>query len=99
MRLQTIALVILFVAFILTLCRDPAGRVGVIVFFTGVGEVGLGLAAVMALFQTLGAIGEARGLLEHADALAATAAVLAVGAAVMSLWLFVGVWCIQASLS
>ena len=59
MRLQTLACVILFLAFILTRRRDPAGRVGVLVFFTGVGEVALGLAAVMALFRTVGAICEA----------------------------------------
>ena len=98
MRLQTLAFVILFLAFILTLGRDPAGRVGVLVFFTGVGEVALGLAAVMALFRTVGAIGEADAVLEHADALAATTVVLAVGTAAMSAWLFVGAWCIQASL-
>ncbi|WP_165246166.1 hypothetical protein [Paludisphaera soli] len=98
MKLQTLAFVILMVAFVLAMCRDPAGRIGVIVFITGVGAVALGLAAVMALFQTIGSIGLARGLLEHAEALAATTLVLVVGTAAMSCWIFAGAWCVQASL-
>nr|WP_303652439.1 hypothetical protein [Paludisphaera mucosa] len=81
----------------MAMCRDPAGRIGVIVFITGIGEVFLGLAAVMALFQTIGSIGLARGLLEHAEALAATTLVLALGTVGMTFWLFVGAWCIQLS--
>ncbi len=97
-KLQTLAFVILIAAFVLAMCRDPAGRVGVIVFVTGSGAVALGLAAVMALFQTIGSIGLARGLLEHAEALAATTLVLVVGTAAMSFWIFAGAWCVQATL-
>ena len=41
------------------------GRIALIVFLTALGEVVLGIAAVLALFQTIGAIGMARGLHEH----------------------------------
>ena len=58
--------------------------VGLIVFVTGLGETALGVTAIMALFQTVGAIGMARGLLEHAEAMAATTVVLVVATAVMS---------------
>ncbi|AMV40133.1 hypothetical protein [Planctomyces sp. SH-PL62] len=98
MKLQTLAFVIFILALLMAMCRDPAGRVGVIVFVTGIGAVALGLAAVMALFQTIGSIGLARGLLEHAEALAATTLVLVVGTAAMSFWIFAGAWCVQASL-
>lgn len=98
MKIQTLAFIILLVAFVLTICRDPAGRVAVIVFITGLGEFALGLAAVMALFQTVGSIGLARDLLEHAEAFAATLVVLAIGTAAMTGWLFIGVWCVQASI-
>jgi len=98
MKIQTLAFAILIVAFVLAVCRDPAGRVGLIVFVTGVGEVVLGLAAVMALFQAVGSLGLARGLLEHAEALAATTVVLVVGTAAMSFWLFAGAWCVNATL-
>ena len=83
-------------ALVFTLARDPLTRVLLFVFATGLGEVYLGLAAVMSLFRTIGALGEARGLLEHAEALAATTAVLVVGTAVMSAWLFVGFFLVWA---
>lgn len=97
MRLQTLAFIIMMIAVVLTICRDPAGRVAVIVFVTGLGEFALGLAAVMALFQTVGSIGLARDLLEHAEAFVATMIVLTVGSAAMAGWLFAGAWCVRAS--
>ena len=98
MRLWHLTVVILMLGVVFSLVRDPVGRVGLIVFVTGLGETALGVTAIMALFQTVGAIGMARGLLEHAEAMAATTVVLAVATAVMSFWLFIGVWLIQATL-
>ena len=98
MRIRSLAFAILLTAFLLAVGREPAGRVGLIVFVAGCGELGLGLAAVMALFQAIGGIGMARGVLEHVRALAETALVLAVGTAAMTLWLGVGLWCLRASL-
>jgi len=82
---------------VFSVVRDPVGRVALIVFVTGIGETVLGVTAIMALFQTIGAIGMARGLLDHAEAMAATTVVLAVATTVMSFWLFLGVWLIQAT--
>ena len=90
MRLWHMALAVASVAFVLTMWRDPITRVLLIVFTTGLGEVFLGLASVMSLFQTIGAFGEASDLLTHAEALAATTVVLFVATALMSGWLFVG---------
>jgi hypothetical protein len=98
MRLWHLTVVILMLGVVFSLVRDPVGRVGLIVFMTGLGETVLGVTAIMALFQTVGAIGMARGLLEHAEAMAATTVVLAVATAVMSFWLFIGVWLIQATM-
>lgn len=95
MRLWHLTIAVLLLGIVFSLVRDPVGRVALIVFVTGLGETVLGVTAIMALFQTVGAIGMARGLLEHAEALAATTVVLAVATAVMTFWLFVGVWLIQ----
>ncbi|MGE3821054.1 MAG: hypothetical protein AB7I30_16700 [Isosphaeraceae bacterium] len=77
---------------VMALARDPHTRVLVIVLGTGIGLVGSGLLAVMTLFQTVGSIGDARGLGEHAEAIAATTVVLTVSSVVMSGVLFVGFW-------
>lgn len=92
MRLWHLLAFVLGVSLVLTLARDPLTRVFLIVFVTGLGEVFLGLVAVMSLFQTVGALGQARGPAEHAEALAATSVVLATATAVMGAWLFAGFW-------
>jgi hypothetical protein len=92
MRLWHLVFTVALIAVGMTLARDPVTRVLLIVLTTGLGEVAFGLVAVMTLFQTVGALGEARGVPEHAEALGATAVVLAVATAVMSGWLFVGFW-------
>jgi hypothetical protein len=97
MRLWHLVYSILVVALILTLTRDPVGCVAVIVFFTGLGEVFFGTTALLALFQTVGAFGAARGFLAHIEAVAATALVLTVATAVMTTWLFLGAWLVRVS--
>jgi hypothetical protein len=95
MRIWHLSVAILVTAVVLSIVRDPVGRVALIVFVTASGEAALGLTAVMALFQTIGAIGMARGVLDHAEAVASTTLVLLVATAVMSFWLFIGAWLIQ----
>ena len=92
MRLWHLIFAVASVAVVMALCRDPLTRTFVIVFLTGLGEVAIGLSAVMALFQTVGALGEARGVYGHAEALAATTVVLATSTALMSGWLLAGAW-------
>jgi hypothetical protein len=94
MRLWQLLFAVAAVAVGMVLTQDPVTRVLMITMATGIGEVFLGLVSVMALFQTVGALGEAQGLHEHAEALGATAVVLAVATAVMSAWLFFGFWLI-----
>ncbi len=55
MRLAHLILIVAVLAIGLSLVRDPIGRTFVIVFLTGVGELVLGLTAIMGLFQTVGA--------------------------------------------
>ncbi len=98
MRLWHFVVFILVLSILLAIIRDTVGRIALIVFVTALGEVVLGTTAVMALFQTIGAIGMARGLFEHGQALAATTLVLIVATAIMSMWLFVGAWLIRAVL-
>jgi hypothetical protein len=96
MRLWHLGLLILVLGILLTIIRDTVGRIALIVFLTACGEVFFGTTAVMALFQTIGAIGMARGLFEHGQALAATTLVLIVATTIMSIWLFIGAWLVQA---
>jgi hypothetical protein len=92
MRLWHLIFAVAGVSLVMTLAREPLTRVFLIVFATGVGEVALGLIGVMALFQTLGALGEAKKVVDGAEALAATSVVLAVATAAMSACLFAGFW-------
>ncbi len=98
MRLWHLVFAVAIVSVVMTLVRDEAGRVGVIVFIFGAGECAFGIAALMALFRTVGAIGQARGLIAHAAAIVATTLVLATASMIMVAWLFVGVWLVGASL-
>ncbi|WP_422925948.1 hypothetical protein [Singulisphaera sp. PoT] len=95
MRLWHLTLAVILVSVILSLIRDPVGRVAVIVFFTGLGEVVMGTSAILALFQTLGALGEAKGLVAHTEALMATGIVLSIATGAMSAWLWIGVWLVK----
>jgi hypothetical protein len=99
MRLWHVFVSVLALSLILTICRDQVGRVAFIVFVTALGEVIIGTASVMTLFQTVGAIGEAKGLFAHAESIATTALVLIVATAIMSSWLFAGAWLVNASVS
>jgi hypothetical protein len=90
MRLSTLVFAILVIGTILGIARDEVGRVAVIVFFTGLGTTFSALASIMALFQTVGAFGEAKTLVAHIEALAATIVVLIVGTAIMLGLLFGG---------
>lgn len=98
MRLWHLTFFILVLSLVLAISRDVVGRIALIVFFTALGEVVLGTTAVMALFQTIGAIGMARGVFEYGQALAATTLVLFGATAVMSVWLFIGAALVQAVL-
>ena len=75
MRLWHLVFVVVLVALVLALARDPVGRVALIVFVDRRwARWSSGPTAVMALFQTIGALGEAEGLVAHAEAVAATGA-------------------------
>jgi hypothetical protein len=85
--------------FVLAMARDDVGRVALVVFVMGLGEAAIGLAAIMTLFQTIGAIGSSRDLLELGKAVAATTAVLTAASIVMSLWFCCGAWIVMAATS
>ena len=90
MRLSTLLFAILVLATLMGIVRDEVGRVAVIVFFTGLGTIVVVLGAILALFQTIGAFGEAQSLFSHVEALAATAVVLIVGSSMTLGLLFAG---------
>jgi hypothetical protein len=99
MRLWHLFVFIVAFSLILTIVRDQVGRIALIVFVTALGEVIFGAIAVLALFQTIGSFGEAKGLFAHAEAVATTALVLIIGTTIMSSWLFAGAWLVQATVS
>ena len=90
MRLGHLLLTVLFTAIALAIARDAVGRVALVVFVTGLGEVVFGTAAIMALVQTIGAIGQAERPAAYAEALAATAVVPVVASLTMLGLLVVG---------
>jgi hypothetical protein len=95
MRLYHLLLAVFFVALARAIARDEVGRVALIVFFIGLGEFVFGLIAVMTLFQTIGAMGEANSPAAYAQALAATALVLVVASVTMNALLWVGLGILQ----
>jgi hypothetical protein len=98
MRLWHLFVFIVGLSLILTIVRDQVGRIALVVFVTALGEVVIGTTAVLALFQTIGSIGEAKGLFAHAEAVATTALVLIIATTIMSSWLFAGAWLVQLSI-
>lgn len=98
MRLWHLVVFILAMGLVLAIVRDPVGRIALIVFVTALGEVVIGTTAVLALFQTIGSLGEAKGVVAHAEAVATTTLVLVIATAVMSSLLFGGAWLVQAAL-
>jgi len=98
MRLWHLFVFIAALSLILAIVRDQVGRIALIVFVTALGEVIIGTTAVLALFQTIGSLGEAKGLFAHVEAVATTTLVLIIGTTVMSSVLFVGAWLVQVSL-
>lgn len=95
MRLIHLVFAVFFSALIMGIARDEVGRVGLVVFFIGLIEIVLGTAALMSLFQSIGAIGEADGVLAYAQAIATTAMVLLVATLSMNVVLWAGVWLAQ----
>ncbi len=83
MRILHIIFAVFMLALALTVAREPVGRVALVVFFTLGGELVCGTTAVMLLFQTIAAIGDARGVLEYVQSFLATAIVLFVASSVM----------------
>jgi hypothetical protein len=92
MRLVQLVFLVAVIGLVMAVFRDPVGRVAVIVFTTGLGMFVFGLLGVMALFQTIGAFGEADTFVAHIEAVAATSVVLAMASTAMAGWLFVGAW-------
>jgi hypothetical protein len=91
MRILHLILGVFLAALLMAVSREPTGRVAIVVFFTGLGEFALGVTAVMALFKTLGALGEARSLLRQVEALVGTAAILVSASVVMNGLLWLGI--------
>ncbi len=92
MRLWHLSFAVGAASVMMAMARNPLTRAFLITLTTGLGAVFLGTTAVMALFQTIGALGEAKGLSAHLEAIATTSMVLGVATVLMSAWLFVGAW-------
>jgi hypothetical protein len=76
MRIWHLIVIIFVLGCLFGIARSEVGRVAVIIFFTGLGELILGTVALMHLFKTIGSIGEAKTLGAHLEAVFATLLVL-----------------------
>jgi hypothetical protein len=92
MRVSHLLLVVFFCAMLFGVAREPHGRVAIVVFFTGGTVLILALLAIMSLFRTLGAFGEARTAFAHLEALVATMLVLVVASVSINAVLWAGTW-------
>jgi hypothetical protein len=90
MRLWHTTFAIFLFAMLLTISRGSAGRVAIVVFATGLAELICGVTAVMMLFQTVGSLGQSKGLLEGAQCVVATIVVTTVAAWMMVAMLTLG---------
>ncbi len=92
MRVSHLILIIFFFAMLFTVAREPHGRVAIVVFFTGGVVLALTLLAIMTLFRTLGAFGEAKTVYAHLEALFATTLVVFVASISVNAVLWAGTW-------
>jgi hypothetical protein len=90
MRIWHLVAIVIVVAVVFSLLREPEGRVGVVVFCTGIGEVVFGIIGIMSLFHTLGSLGHSRNLGEAALCLTATLVVTTVVAIAMATMFVIG---------
>jgi hypothetical protein len=95
MRLWHVMVLMFVLATLMAIWREPVGRVAVVVFAIGLAELVLGLAAVMTLFRTVGAFGQARRLIAYAEALLATTLVLLAASLSMNGVFWIGAWLVQ----
>jgi hypothetical protein len=95
MRLWHLLLGVFLVSILLAISREPVGRVAIVVFLTGLGELVVGLTAVMMLFQTIGAIGNAEDLLSYVTAIGATLVVLVAASVTMNALFWIGAELVQ----
>lgn len=84
MRTSHLLFLVFGTALVLAICREPAGRVAVVIFFSGLIVTVVALVGLMSLFQTIGAFGNARSVLDHVQALGSTVVVTGVCAVVMA---------------
>lgn len=89
MRILHLVYAVFMIALAFAVAREPVGRVAVVVFVTLAGELICGTSAIMLLFQTVGSIGDARGVLDYVQGLMATAIVLVVASWLMVRMLYI----------
>lgn len=83
MRVWHCSFLVLIAAVGIRLSHDATGRVAMVVFF-GLGlTMTVAVAAIMFLFRAIGAIGEAKGMLAHLEAISQTILVLIISSGVM----------------
>lgn len=97
MRILHLILIVFFVALGLAISREPIGRVALIVFVVGLGEFVLGGIALYQLFDAVQDLGQARGLLDHLQAIALTSVVLVSASVIMNGLLWLGFAMVQAA--
>lgn len=98
MRVWHGMLAIFLAAIVIKITENPAGKVAVVVFTTGLGLIILGATGLLWLFQTLGEIGAANGGGQRLAAVGASAVVLFLATASMTGVLLIGMSFLKAIL-
>lgn len=95
MKLWHLLIAVFLLAIVMGIAREEVGRVAIIVFATGLGEVVLGTSSLLLLFRTFAALGMAQTIGAHLEAIAATAVVLVFGGGSMLAVLWCGASLVQ----
>jgi hypothetical protein len=90
MRLWHVLVLVFLVAMALSVWQSEYGRITLVLFLTGIGEVAVGATALMNLFKSVGAFGNAKSFQAHVEALVATALILTAGSIGMTAVLWFG---------
>ncbi len=95
MRLWHTTYAVFVFAMMFTVAREPAGRVAIVIFITGLCVLVCTLTGLMLLFRTVGSLGEADGLFEAVQCAVATLVVGTVAAYIVVTLLGIGASLVQ----
>lgn len=95
MRIWQLIVAVMALALVLSVARSEQGKITLIVFFTGLGTMAVGAAALMHLFKTVGAFGHAECLRDQLEAILATMVIVFIASSLMNMIIGCGIFLVQ----